>query len=1179
VSRRLLIALALVLAAAVPAAAAQSTQTATLVEDINTLDGPENPGSSFPVQLTPLGDKVVFVAGEAGTGREPWVSDGTSAGTELLADSLPGPDWRPIQFYGPVRNLLFWTFQADLGQVLWRTDGTRQGTFELLPGTTGMRLLVVDSGLSGGSAAFGGRFYFVACPLLSAADCALWRSDGTPAGTQAVPGVPGFPPMPGLVSLYPVGNRLLVLRGLDLSVLGAGGLQPLTTLADRLRWSLTVGNRLFLAVRIGGVMRLTVTDGTAEGTRTFATFRGAVPQGGLPRAALGSGIEYLAPAGPGRYNLWKSDGTVAGTRLLAPLPANPFAGGAQDAFALSSSAGRPVFLSPDANGQERIWTVAGGRAVALTPTLVKSSLGLSTVGGRLFFVSGDTEAPWVTDGTAQGTRPLRPLNTPCSGGCGAPVQTIVPRGNELFFSDGQDLWRTDGTAAGTVQISTPPFHLQFYFEQFEAVRAGDDLFLSSTTPYGHELWVHDAAGENHVVADIARDAPSAAPRDLVALGDRLFFSACSGSEREVWMSPATGSGATRVAPMRIDCRNLSEPQLFAGVDAVFFLRRDGDGLDQLWRTDGSSILQLTDLPNGLNVTGFDTLAVALFRGKLVFTTQVATETRIVREFWESDGTVAGTLRASYLPTDLFSVSALTTLGDQLWFVGVDDQGTGIWRSDGTAAGTRKVAGALSFGSRSPRFTRLGGTVFFTAADDASGFEVWRSDGTAAGTSLLVDSDPGPGGSVDEMVTAQGRVFFFAERPLAARDTLWRSDSSTPAGTAALHHFPWGNNFNLQHFPTAALGHLFFAAGDAEHGAELWKTDGTVEGTVLIKDIAPGPRSSTPRGLVAAGGLLYFTADDGVHGAELWQSDGTAAGTRQVQDIAPEGLSSTPDRFTAVGSHLFFTADDGERGRELWSLPLSGPAGCQPSERRLCLGGRYQVEATWRDFEGHNGRGTAVALTADTGYFWFFDPANIETIVKVLDGRGVNGHVWVFYGALSNVEYTLTVTDTQTGLTRRYFNPSGQFASVGDTHGFGPLGAYSASPPPTVATPSLLPLVAARTDRAAAVPCQPTSERLCLGGSRFAVEVSWKDFQGRTGKGKTVPLFDGTGAFWFFDAANIELVVKVLDGRPLNDHFWLFYGALSNVEYTLTVTDTQTGAVKTYRNPSGRFASVGDTQAF
>jgi hypothetical protein len=174
-----------------------------------------------------------------------------------------------------------------------------------------------------------------------------------------------------------------------------------------------------------------------------------------------------------------------------------------------------------------------------------------------------------------------------------------------------------------------------------------------------------------------------------------------------------------------------------------------------------------------------------------------------------------------------------------------------------------------------------------------------------------------------------------------------------------------------------------------------------------------------------------------------------------------------------------------------------------------------------------------------------------------------------------------VTDTWTGLTRRYFNPLDQLASVGDTHAFGPLGANAITPRPplAIAAPSLLPKISERQKKAATAPCQASAQRLCLNDGRFAVEVTWKDFQGQIGKGTAVPLSGDTGTFWFFNAANIELVVKALDGRPSNGHFWIFYGALSSVEYTVTVTDTQTGTMRTYTNPSGRFASVADTQAF
>jgi hypothetical protein len=110
-------------------------------------------------------------------------------------------------------------------------------------------------------------------------------------------------------------------------------------------------------------------------------------------------------------------------------------------------------------------------------------------------------------------------------------------------------------------------------------------------------------------------------------------------------------------------------------------------------------------------------------------------------------------------------------------------------------------------------------------------------------------------------------------------------------------------------------------------------------------------------------------------------------------------------------------------------------------------------------------------------------------------------------------------------------------------------------------------------------CSPDGTTLCLNGGRFKVTAEWTDFGGQTGVGRTVELSDDTGSFWFFDQDNYELVVKALDGRAVNDHFWLFYGSLTNVEFTLTVRDTLTGEVKTYMNPSGTFASTGDTEAF
>jgi len=245
-------------------------------------------------------------------------------------------------------------------------------------------------------------------------------------------------------------------------------------------------------------------------------------------------------------------------------------------------------------------------------------------------------------------------------------------------------------------------------------------------------------------------------------------------------------------------------------------------------------------------------------------------------------------------------------------------------------------------------------------------------------------------------------------------------------------------------------------------------------------------------------------------------------------------------------------------------------GCDPGDGRLCLGDRFAVRATWKNpYTGETGAAHSHPLTADTGALWFFDPANLELMVKVLDGRAVNGNFWVFYGALSNVEYTLTVTDTATGAERTYHNAPLQLASRADVSAFPDAGAGFAA---KAAVPAIA--------EVAAGPCAPSATALCLGSGRFAVEVVWTDPRtGLAAQGTALPLTADTGAFWFLDAANLELMIKVLDGRAVNGRFWVFYGALSDLEYTITVTDRQTGKQRTYRNDRHQLASRADTAAF
>ncbi|HEX2464844.1 MAG TPA: hypothetical protein VHR17_09465, partial [Thermoanaerobaculia bacterium] len=261
----------------------------------------------------------------------------------------------------------------------------------------------------------------------------------------------------------------------------------------------------------------------------------------------------------------------------------------------------------------------------------------------------------------------------------------------------------------------------------------------------------------------------------------------------------------------------------------------------------------------------------------------------------------------------------------------------------------------------------------------------------------------------------------------------------------------------------------------------------------------------------------------------------------------------------------------------------GSPGCAVADGRLCLlGGRFKVEVEWRNQRnGQRGFGHALPGSDQSGYFWFDNADSIELVVKALDGRPITGAHWLFYGALSDVEYWVTVTDTATGAVKLYRNVPGSICGVGDTAAF-PQGAAATSA--VSAASSLLalgglgsPIEPVLHQRAACVPGPLT---LCLLDGRFQVDVTWRNHRnGQTGVGSAIPFSGVSGFFWFDNPASVELVVKSLDGRTLNGNFWFFYGALSDIEYTIRVTDTSSGLVRSYNNAGGNICGVGDINAF
>jgi hypothetical protein len=253
----------------------------------------------------------------------------------------------------------------------------------------------------------------------------------------------------------------------------------------------------------------------------------------------------------------------------------------------------------------------------------------------------------------------------------------------------------------------------------------------------------------------------------------------------------------------------------------------------------------------------------------------------------------------------------------------------------------------------------------------------------------------------------------------------------------------------------------------------------------------------------------------------------------------------------------------------------GPTPCVADAATLCLlGRRFQVQVTWMNqFNGASGAGGSLVGTDTTGYFYFTDPSNFELIVKILNFGSV---IKVFYAELTNLHFTITVTDSKTGTVKTYSNTPGDCGAIdesafaADTAGGGAGAAGAAGKAGGAATQPAAAVAKRGT-------CVPGGGTLCLLDRRFAVTSSWMNqFNGASGQGSPRSLSDQTGLFSFTDPSVLELVLKVV---PFSDRVAFFYGALSDFEYDLTVTDTVGGTTKTYHNAAGNYCGGLDNSAF
>jgi trimeric autotransporter adhesin len=403
---------------------------------------------------------------------------------------------------------------------------------------------------------------------------------------------------------------------------------------------------------------------------------------------------------------------------------------------------------------------------------------------------------------------------------GSPAELVAVNG-VLFFqandgTNGIELWKSDGTAAGTVLVKNINPGAANSYPRYLTVVNGIVFFVADDDVHGAEIWKSDGTESGTImVKDINPGTAGSTGADMAVVNGQLYFTATNGTHG--W---------------------------------------------ELWKTDGSesNTVMVKDIYPG--ATGSYPYSLVPFNGFLYFGADIPTTMGGL--LWKTDGTAAGT-------TVVKDFSPLSTMGgivkssNRLFLTAGLSPAGGLWVSDGTESGTTMLDDNLF-----PEWMRdVNGTLFFQGlGDNTVGSELWKSDGTVAGTVMVKDIRPGSASSYpSDLININGKLYFLAKPASPSSTRLFRTDG-TEAGTEQVVDFQASNAYDVN-------GIAYFSANDLVHGFEPWKCDGTAAGTQMIQDIVTG--NSSPVFFTVAGSKVFASITDPDRGRELWAANIPAGG--------------------------------------------------------------------------------------------------------------------------------------------------------------------------------------------------------------------------------------------------------------------------------------------------------------
>ena len=746
-------------------------------------------------------------------------------------------------------------FQADdgiHGSELWRSDGTSAGTFlakDLMPGVASSTPTMIVSAF--------GKLFFKAGPTDQ-----LWISDGTDAGTKA-----------------------------------------LTSFADNqfIKIDNIYGNEnvLYFVCSANGYFlnQLWKSDGTASGTKIVFD---------LHSNGLGTGIKYLtevnkilyftASTPAAGYEVWRSDGTAAGTYLLKDI--NPSLYSDNEPEKLTSYNNKLYFTAYD--GVERkIWmsdsmgttafSVSNPNNVLATRDYYYSMANIPfTISRNILYFYGftpETGYELFRYDPVNGFRLVLDISAGASSTLMDSYASMEDVNGVLYFTavdsaGNYSLWTSKGTTGSTSLVKQ--------FSKSERLASlyngyGTLFFSHYDSSYGYELWKSNGSLETTVlVKDINPGTGTSDPYLFTSLNKRVLFTAYIPKKGlELWRTDGTAEKTNQVKEINLTSTSSSTPGMYLNYygslpngSIVFpaYERRLGV---ELYYSDGLSAgtRLLSDIApgdRGSNPYQFKSMA-----NEVYFKTISPNGNYGLHR---TDGTKKGTQWIA--ETNSYLGEYAVTDNKLLFYIRYNNTKYNyeLWRSDGSISGTFLLAGGLSIYSYP---VAVGNNVFFNGTTVSNGSELWISDGTIANTKMVKDVVAGFGSSDPYSLFAyNGNIYF------GAYNGFWKSDGSAN-GTIKLSEVAPIRLYSPQDmgkYFCISNNLLFMVGSTSAEGMELWRTDGTVTGTQIVKDILVGNANTSPFNLTDVNGVLYFEAGNGTGLYGLWKTNGTAAGTLLIQNM-------------------------------------------------------------------------------------------------------------------------------------------------------------------------------------------------------------------------------------------------------------------------------------------------------